>query len=78
MKTRVAVVGSGFGLYGVLPAFQRIPECEVAGIFGESSERLLNYCGRTGVPFFSDWRAMLEQCRPEAVAVAVIPRHQPE
>ncbi|MGA2556461.1 MAG: Gfo/Idh/MocA family oxidoreductase [Verrucomicrobiota bacterium] len=78
MKTRMAVAGSGFGLYGVLPAFQRIAECEVAGIFGERSERLLNYCGRTGVAFFSDWRAMLEECRPEAIAVAVIPRHQQE
>ncbi len=78
MKTRVAVVGSGFGLYGVLPAFQRIPECAAVGIFGESSERLLNYCGRTGVPFFSDWRAMLDECRPDAIAVAVIPRHQHE
>ena len=78
MKTRVAVAGSGFGLYGVLPAFQRIPECAAVGIFGESSERLLNYCGRTGVPFFSDWRVMLEECRPDALAVAVIPRHQHE
>jgi predicted dehydrogenase len=78
MKTRVAVAGSGFGLYGVLPAFQRIPECAAVGIFGESSERLLNYCGRTGVPFFSDWRAMLDECRPDALAVAVIPRHQHE
>jgi predicted dehydrogenase len=78
MKTRVAVAGSGFGLYGVLPAFQRIPECAAVGIFGESSERLLDYCGRTGVPFFSDWRVMLDECRPDALAVAVIPRHQHE
>jgi predicted dehydrogenase len=78
MKTRVAVVGSGFGLYGVLPAFQQIPDCAAVGIFGESSDRLLNYCHQTAVPFFSDWRAMLDECRPDAIAVAVIPRHQRE
>jgi predicted dehydrogenase len=65
-------------LYGVLPAFQRIPECAAVGIFGESSERLLNYCRQTGVPFFSDWRAMLDESRPDAIAVAVPPCHQPE
>jgi len=78
MKTRVAVVGSGFGLYGLLPAFQRIPGCEAAGLCGRSSERLERYCQETGVPVYHDWRVMLEECRPEAIAVAVIPRHQPE
>jgi predicted dehydrogenase len=78
MKTRVAVVGSGFGLYGLLPAFQQIPSCAVAGICGRSSERLLDSCRKTAVPVFNDWRAMLDQCRPDALAVAVIPRHQPE
>jgi len=78
MKTRVAVVGAGFGLYGLLPAFQRIADCEAAGICGRNSERLLNYCRQTAVPVFSDWRAMLDQCRPDALAVAVIPCHQRE
>ena len=78
MKTRVAVVGSGFGLYGVLPAFQRIPACAVAGLCGRSSERLLRYCQETAVPVFHDWRVTLEECRPDAIAVAVIPRHQHE
>jgi len=76
MKTRVAVVGSGFGLYGLLPAFQRIPACEAVGICGKNSERLLNYCRQTAVPVFNDWRVMLDQCRPDALAVAVIPIHQ--
>jgi predicted dehydrogenase len=77
-KTRVAVVGSGFGLYGVLPAFQQIPACAVVGLCGRSSERLLNYCQKTAVPVFHDWRAMLEQCRPDALAVAVVPSRQHE
>jgi predicted dehydrogenase len=75
-KTRLAVCGSGFGLYGHLPAFLQIPDCEVVGIFGERGERILNACQQTGVPFFGDWRAMLDQCRPGAISVAVIPRHQ--
>jgi predicted dehydrogenase len=78
MKTRLAVVGSGFGLYGHLPAFLQIPECEVVGIFGDRGDRILTACQQTGVPFFSDWLAMFDQCRPDAVSVAVIPRHQHE
>jgi len=78
MKTRVAVVGSGFGLYGQLPAFQRIPDCEVVGIAGRNSDRLLNYCRQTNVPAFADWRSMLDQARPEAIAIAVVPSRQYE
>jgi len=78
MKTRVAVVGSGFGLYGQLPAFQRIPDCEVVGIAGKNTDRLVNYCRQTNVPVFTDWRTMLDQARPEAIAIAVVPSHQYE
>jgi predicted dehydrogenase len=78
MKVRLAVVGSGFGLYGLLPAFQQIPDCTVVGLSGQPTERLLAYCRQTAVPHFPHWREMIEQTRPDALAVAVVPRHQYE
>lgn len=32
MEVRLAVIGSGFGLYGLLPAFQQIPGCVITGV----------------------------------------------
>ena len=79
MKVRLAVVGSGFGLYGLLPAFQQIPECVITGICGKNSERMIDYCRKTSVPkIFQDWRELIEESKPDAVAVAVIPRYQYE
>jgi predicted dehydrogenase len=79
MKVRLAVVGSGFGLYGLLPAFQQIPECVITGICGKSSERMVNYCRKTSVPrIFQDWRELIEESKPDAIAVAVVPKYQYE
>ena len=76
MKIKLAVVGSGFGLYGLLPAFQQIETCSVVGISGRHTERLVAYCRHTAVPHYSQWREMLDHCRPDAIAVAVVPRFQ--
>jgi predicted dehydrogenase len=79
MKVRLAVVGSGFGLYGLLPAFQKIPECIITGICGRNSERMVNYCQKTFVPrIFQDWRELIEESKPDAIAVAVVPQYQQE
>ena len=77
MKVRLAIIGSGFGLYGLLPAFQQIPECIITGICGRSSERMVDYCRKTFVPhIFQDWRELIEESKPEAIAVAVVPKYQ--
>jgi predicted dehydrogenase len=78
MKVKLAVIGSGFGLYGLLPAFQRIPFCEVIGICGKSTDRLVNYCRKTSVNVYSNWEEMLDKRRPDAIAVAVVPKYQYE
>src|SRR3990172_4617124 len=79
MKVRLGVVGSGFGLYGLLPAFQKIPECVITGIAGRSSKRMVDYCRETSVPrIYPDWRGLIEDTKPDAIAVAVVPKYQPE
>lgn len=60
MQKRVVIVGSGFGRYCLLPAFQRVKGCEVVGTCGE------------------DWKEMLQEKKPDAVAIASIPKYQYE
>jgi len=78
MNTKVAIVGSGFGMYGLLPAFSRIKECKVVSICGKNSEVISNYCKKLGLNRYTDWRKMLQKEKPDAVAIAVIPSHQYE
>jgi predicted dehydrogenase len=77
MKVRLGVIGSGFGLYGLLPAFQQIPGCVITGICGKSSQRMVDYCRKTSVPgIFQNWRELIEKSKPDAIAVAVMPIYQ--
>jgi len=78
MTTKVAIVGSGFGMYGLLPAFSGIEECKVVSICGKNSERMQNYCKKLSLNRYADWREMLQKEKPDAVAIAVIPKHQYE
>ena len=78
MTTKIVIVGSGFGMYGLLPAFSRIEECKVVSICGKNSERMQNYCKKLSLNRYTDWREMLQKEKPDAVAIAVIPKHQYE
>jgi len=78
MNTKVAIIGSGFGMYGLLPAFSRAKGCQVVGICGKNSERMLNYCKKQDLNRYADWREMLQKEKPDAIAIAVIPSHQHE
>ena len=78
MNTKVAIVGSGFGMYGLLPAFSKIKECKVVSICGKNSEMMLNNCKKLGLNRYTDWREMLQKEKPDAVAISVIPSHQYE
>ena len=69
MNTKVAIVGSGFGMYGLLPAFSRIKGCKVVSICGKNSERMLNYCKKLGLNRYTDWREMLQKEKPDAVTI---------
>lgn len=59
---KVGIIGSGFGMIGLKPAFESIKGCAVVGT-----------CTRR-----SDWRAFLERPDLDAVALAVPPRAQYE
>ncbi|MEK6910087.1 MAG: Gfo/Idh/MocA family oxidoreductase [Candidatus Aenigmatarchaeota archaeon] len=78
MNTKVSIVGSGFGMYGLLPAFSRVEGCKVTSICGRNSERMTNCCKTFGVNHYTDWKEILQKEKPDAVAIAVIPKHQYE
>jgi predicted dehydrogenase len=79
MSTKVAIVGSGFGLYCLLPAFRKVKGCSVVSICGKRSERLLSYCKSIGLDkIYTDWKQMLQEEKPDAVCIAVVPKYQYE
>lgn len=74
---KVGIVGSGFGLYGLLPVFDSIQNCKVACICGRKTERLINYCHSIGLEkIYTDWQEMLQKEKLDAIAVAVPPNEQ--
>jgi len=74
---KIAIIGAGFGMYGLLPAFSLVEGCKVVSICSEKSERLLAACKRFGVDnIYSEWEEMLQKEKPDAVCIAVVPRHQ--
>ena len=76
-KIKLGIVGSGFGLYGLLPAFHFIELCNVVAVCGKKSERLLDYCKEIGLNnIYSTWSEMFVKEEIDAVAIAVIPKVQ--
>lgn len=76
---KVGVIGSGFGLYGLLPAFNSIENCKVVSICGKKTQRLVNYCKSIGLKnIYTDWGKMLNNEKLDAIAIAVTPSAQYE
>ena len=76
MSTTIAIIGSGFGMYCLLPAFSKIKKCKVVGISGKNSTRMDDFCKKFNVKQYTNWKTMLENEKPDAVAIAVIPKYQ--
>lgn len=76
---KIGIIGSGFGLYGLLPAFNSIKNCRVTCICGKKTERLMTYCESIGLTkIYSNWKEMLESEDLDALALAVTPEAQYE
>src|SRR3989344_1765566 len=78
-RLRLGIVGTGFGLYGLLPAFYSLKNCEVVSICGHKNERLLKFCKGINLNnIYEDWQDMLAQEQLDAIAIAVPPTIQYE
>lgn len=74
---KVGIIGSGFGLYGLLPAFHTTPGCKVVAICGKHSPRFIDDCKSIGLTkTYTDWKKMLDKEKLDAVAIAVTPKGQ--
>lgn len=78
MDTKVAIIGSGFGMYGLLPSFNKVNGCKVVSICGTDSKRMQNNCKKFTINQYSNWKKMIETEKPDALAVSVTPKHQYE
>lgn len=76
---KVGIIGSGFGMYGLLPAFASLSNCQVIALCAQKKQRVLEACKQYKVPkLYSDWQEMLKTEALDAIAVAVIPEVQYE
>ena len=75
MTSKVAIIGSGFGMYGLLPSFSRIDECDVVSICGKNSDRMEQYCKKFNLNHYDNWKEMLHTEHPDAIAIAVVPKY---
>ncbi len=76
-KLRIGIIGSGFGLYGLLPSFNSLNNCQVVCMCGKKTERLVKYCSSIGLKnIYTNWQKMLKSEKLDAVAVAVTPSAQ--
>lgn len=74
---KVAIVGSGFGQYGLLPAFRSMKGCTVVAFCGPKRPQLTQYFKKIGFTnLYADWRLMLKKEKLDAIAIAVPPRVQ--
>ena len=82
-KIKVGIIGTGFGLYGLYPAFLRDSRVEVVGIAGRNIESAKNSLLKRRVdsdllPVFSDYKTLIESASPDAIAIALPPFLQEE
>ncbi|MBU2612467.1 MAG: Gfo/Idh/MocA family oxidoreductase [Nanoarchaeota archaeon] len=74
---KIGIIGSGFGLVGLVPAFNSIKGCRVVAICANKSEQLDISCNKMGSKnIYTDWQLLLENEDLNAVALAVTPRAQ--
>ncbi len=74
---KIGIIGSGFGLYGLLPAFNYLKNCQMVSICGKRTPRLLTYCRKIGLKkIYTNWKLMLENEQLDVLALAVTPDAQ--
>ena len=61
MAISICIIGSGFGMYGLLPAFSNIRNCNVVSICGKNSQRMEQYCKKFHVKRYDDWKEMIQK-----------------
>jgi predicted dehydrogenase len=76
---RVALFGTSFARLVHAPAFQQHPGFELVALAGSDAEKTRRIASELGIHgAYADWRTLLEQERPDAVAIATpVDLHHP-
>lgn len=78
-KIRVGIVGTGFGRYGLAPAFRSSPQCSVVAISAASAEHARHAAREQGIRHaFVGWEEIVQHPDIDAVAIAAPPHLQPK
>jgi len=77
-KVGIGVVGSGFGGYGLTPAFRRDPRCEVLAIAASTIESATSAAKKWNISRAGTWQELVAADDLDAIAIAVPPALQPE
>lgn len=78
-RTRIGVIGIGFGQQVHVPAFRTDPRSEIVSICASQKERAQAVAQRLGIAeAYGNWREMLASSGIEAITLAVPPVFQPE
>ena len=76
---RVGIVGAGFGVRVILPAFQTDKRCQVAAICTRTRAHAEETAKRHGIKrVYEDWRALVADPEIDVLAIAVPADIQPE
>jgi predicted dehydrogenase len=78
-RLRVVILGTGFGRTVQAVGFTRHPGFELVGLAGAREERTRRLAAELGIPHANaDWRALLDQVRPDVVSVVTpVDLHHP-
>lgn len=75
---RLGIIGLGFGRRVLAPAFKGARGCKIVGLCGRDFSRARRAASQLGIPrAYSGWKAMLDDPRIDAVAIALPPAFQP-
>ena len=75
---QIGIIGTGFGSYGLLPAFRRDSRCVVTAIAASSQEKANAVASKLNIPqAFGHWEDLVMNREVDAIAIATPPVIQP-
>jgi predicted dehydrogenase len=73
-KVNIGVVGTGFGRYGLTPAFRQDERCRVSALCSQSQESLLQWSKELNIPHtYTSYMEMIDSGGIDAIAIASPP-----
>ena len=76
-KINIGIVGTGFGRYGLTPAFRDDERCYINALCSQSQERVSQYSRELCIPHsYTSYKDMINSEKIDAIAIATLPAVQ--